>query len=322
MLKTLRNVALAVFACALASGLAQAEETRIFTDDAGRAVEIPVKPERIVSLHDLFFTLPLIELGKPPIGSHGRLLNDGTAYLRSSKMLTGIDFDNSDIAFVGSGIDIDPEAVAAVQPDLIILSTNQKPEMFEKIAPTVLLDFRKSDKYALYDQLAKITGTEDALRRLKSLYQSQIEQVKTAIDPAKVSVNVIAAIDGNVRSYRHYAALGKALNDAGFAMPEAVRHGESGQYADFSPEMLPEMDADIVIVTYRADFGHGPQVAYEELEALVPGFCRFLTACQEGRLYAIPRGKTFASSYGALGTLAYTVLALATPLAAPPATGE
>jgi iron complex transport system substrate-binding protein len=43
-----------------------AEPTQTFTDDLGRKVVVPVHPKRIVSLHDLDITIPLIELGVPP----------------------------------------------------------------------------------------------------------------------------------------------------------------------------------------------------------------------------------------------------------------
>lgn len=297
------------------SAPALAQETRTVTDDAGRVVEIPADPQRIVSLQDLFFSVPLIELGVLPVGSHGRSNGEGTQpFMRSSKMMTGVDFDTADIAFVGTGTEIDPEAVAAVEPDLIVLSTNQDPDVFAAIAPTILLDFDLSDKFALYDRLAEITGTEANLGLLKARYEQQLAQLKAVVDTQNISVNVIAAVEGQVRSYRHFAALGRVLDEAGFAMPEAVKDVPYGQYEDYSPEMLPEMDADLVLVTYRAEQGETPQDAYDQLEAVVPGFCSFLTACQNGRVIAIPRDETFVTSYNALGTLAYSMIALtATP---------
>jgi iron complex transport system substrate-binding protein len=47
-----------------------AEPTQTFTDDLNRKVVVPVHPKRIVS-HDLDITIPLIELGVPPVASHG-----------------------------------------------------------------------------------------------------------------------------------------------------------------------------------------------------------------------------------------------------------
>jgi len=301
----------------IAAGLAlvapaAAQETRSFIDDAGRVIEMPVNPERIVALQDIFFTVPLIELGIHPIGSHGRAGDDGQPFLRSSKMLTGVDFDNTDIVFMGTGTEIDPETVAAVQPDLIILSTNQDPQLFAEIAPTILLDFRRLDNFELYDRLAELTGTTASLELLKVRYGEQIAQLTRLGDPSGTSINVIAAVNGQVRSYARFAALGKVLQDAGFAQPDAVADVEYGQYSEFSPEMLPEMDADIIFVTYRAEFGETPADAFAQLEETVPNFCNFLVACQQGRMIAIPRDETFATSYGALGTLAYAVLAAST----------
>jgi iron complex transport system substrate-binding protein len=34
-------------------------------------VTVPLHPQRIVSMHDLDITIPLIELGVPPVASHG-----------------------------------------------------------------------------------------------------------------------------------------------------------------------------------------------------------------------------------------------------------
>ncbi len=110
-------------------------QTQTFTDDLGRTVTVPLHPQRIVSMHDLDITIPLIELGAPPIASHGRTRPDGSHYLRSSAQLTGVDFDNSDIRFIGTA-DIDLEAVAAARPDLIITepSRHVSVEQLEKIA--------------------------------------------------------------------------------------------------------------------------------------------------------------------------------------------
>lgn len=282
---------------------------RTVTDDAGREVQIPAQPQRIASLQDLFFSVPLIELGVLPIASHGRVVVGSPPFMRSSKKLTGIDFDNTDIAFLGGGIDIDPEEVARVEPDLIILSTNQDPAHFEQIAPTVLLDFRVEDKYALYDRLAEITGRETQLGLLKARYQEQLDELKSLTDPANTRINVIAPVQGNVRSYVRFAALGKLLEDAGFALPESMASVDYGQFQTYSPEAFPQMDADIVFVTYRAEQGETPADAFAQLEQTVPNFCDHLSACQRGKLLAIPRDETFASSYNALGVLAYMLIA-------------
>ena len=305
--------ALMGLAIALLAAPAFAQETRSFTDDAGRVVDIPLHPQRIVSLQDLFFTIPLIELGAPPVGSHGRVEDDGTPYLRSAKMLTGFDYDNTGMAFLGTGTEIDPEKVAAAEPDLIILSNNQKPEQYEQIAPTILIDFVTRDKYEIYELLAELTGTEETLARLDGRYAQQIEQIKRLVDTPNVSVNVFAALEGQIRVYRHFASLGRVLRDAGYGMPDAVKDIPDGENASFSAEMLPEMDADVIFLTYLAERGETAQDAYAQMEALVPGFCDYLTACKTGNLVAIPRDETTSTSYNALSMMAFTVLAATSP---------
>lgn len=115
--------------------------TRPFTDDLGRVVNVPLHPQRIVSLHDLDITIPLIELGVPPVASHGRTRPDGSHFLRSGALLTGVDFDHSTIKFIGTA-DIDIEAIVAAKPDLIITEPSRHTpiEQLEKIAPTVSID--------------------------------------------------------------------------------------------------------------------------------------------------------------------------------------
>src|SRR5690606_29945464 len=179
---------LAVLALSVAPAFAQ--ETRSFTDDAGRSVEIPVDPQRIASLQDLSITIPLIELGVYPVASHGRTTEAGEGFIRSSKVLTGVDFDNSDIEFLGNA-PIDLEALAALEPDLIVVNPNWNYgslEQVEIIAPTVVLDDTVRGDFGMYEALAEITGTTDTLAILKGRYDSQIEQIRRLIDTESISV--------------------------------------------------------------------------------------------------------------------------------------
>jgi ABC-type Fe3+-hydroxamate transport system, periplasmic component len=286
-----------------------AQETRSFTDDAGRTVDIPTAPLRIVSLHDLSITVPLLELGVTPVGSHGRTTAEGVPFIRSSDVLTGIDFDNSEIQFVGN-LPADVEAVAALEPDLIITTPWQSApiEQIEVIAPTVVLDDTSRGDFGMYDVLAEITGTEDRLTILKSRYEGQIAQIKRLIDTGSISVNVIQGVDGQVLSWHTYGALGRVLRDAGFTFPERVEAIPEGEFERMSAEALPELDADFVFVTYRTDTLETPADAIGHLEAVMPGFCDFLHACRENQMIVMPREEASASSYYGLGVLAYTVI--------------
>ena len=122
--------------------------TQTFTDDLGRTVNVPAaSAARIVSMHDLDITIPLIELGVPPIASQPAVRAWSAATICAPAQLTGVDFDNSDIRFIGTA-DIDLEAVAAVSRILIITepSRHVSVEQLEKIAPTVSIDHLQAQR--------------------------------------------------------------------------------------------------------------------------------------------------------------------------------
>ncbi|ODT71093.1 MAG: preprotein translocase YidC [Pelagibacterium sp. SCN 63-23] len=288
---------------------ALAQETRSFVDDAGRIVEIPAEPLRIVSLHDLSITVPLLELGVMPVGSHGRTSAEGEPFIRSSNVLTGVDFGNSDITFVGN-LPADIEAVAALDPDIILTTPWQTADVAQlaAIAPTIVLDETVRGDFGIYDALAELTGTEERLTVLRARYKGQIAQIRRLIDTENVSVNVIQGVDGQVLSWHTYGALGKVLRDAGFSFPARVDAIAEGEFDRMSAEALPELDADFLFVTYRTDTLETPGDATAHLEAVMPGFCDFLHACRENQMIVMPREEASASSYYGLGVLSYTVI--------------
>lgn len=297
---TMRGL-LAVFWLFSASALAQ---NQAFTDDLGRVVQVPVHPQRIVSLHDLDITIPLIELGVPPVASHGRTRPDGSHFLRSSAQLTGIDFANSDIQFIGTA-DIDLEAVAAAKPDLIITEPNRNVpiEQLAKIAPTVSIDHLLGSAPRIYAKLAQLTGTEARLAVLNHRYQAQIQQLKQTIDTAKISVSVIQANNGKVTVHHSYHALGRVLRDAGFRFPPLIDRIPDGERIDVSAEQLPELDADFVFATWRSDTGGKPQDELNDMEKVMPGWCDFMQACRSGHYILLPREEVISNSYAALSLL-------------------
>ncbi|KLF08208.1 preprotein translocase subunit YidC [Klebsiella aerogenes] len=285
----------------LCAGAAAAVDSQTFTDDLGRTVSVPLHPQRIVSMHDLDITIPLIELGVPPVASHGRTRPDGSHYLRSSAQLTGVDFDNSDIRFIGTA-DIDLEAVAAAKPDLIITepSRHVSVEQLAKIAPTVSIDHLQGSAPLIYRKLAQLTGSQARLAVLEHRYQEQIKQLKATVDPQQYRVSVIQANNGKVTVHHSYHALGRVLRDAGFRFPPLIDKIPDGQRIDVSAEQLPELDADFVFATWRSDTGGKPQDELKAMEAVMPGWCDFMRACRTGRYILLPREEVISNSYAAL----------------------
>lgn len=279
-------------------------QTQAFTDDLGRVVQVPLHPQRIVSMHDLDITIPLIELGVPPVASHGRTRPDGSHYLRSSAELTGVDFDNSDIQFIGTA-DIDLEAVAAAKPDLIITEPNRNVpiEQLAKIAPTVSIDHLLGSAPRIYGKLAQLTGTQTRLAVLDHRYQAQIQQLKRTIQTNNISVSVIQANNGKVTVHHSYHALGRVLRDVGFRFPPLIERIPDGERIDVSAEQLPDLDADFLFATWRSDTGGKPQDELNDMEKVMPGWCDFMRACRTGHYILLPREEVISNSYAALSLL-------------------
>ncbi|TDS99256.1 ABC transporter substrate-binding protein [Erwinia rhapontici] len=283
---------------------AAAVPTQSFTDDLGRTVVVPMHPKRIVSLHDLDITIPLIELGVPPVASHGRTRPDGSHFLRSSGLLTGVDFDNSSIQFIGTA-DMDIEAIAAAKPDLIITepARNVAVEQLEKIAPTVSIDHLKGGAPRIYSKLAQLTGSQAQLAILERRYQEQIKQLKHVVDTQHITVSVLQANNGKLTVHHSYHSLGRVLRDAGFRFPPLVDAIPEGGRVDVSAERLPELDADYIFDTWRADTGGQPADEIADMNRVMPGFCDFLRACREGHYILLSRDEVISNSYASLGLL-------------------
>lgn len=281
-----------------------AEPTQQFTDDLGRTVTVPLHPQRIVSLHDLDITIPLIELGVPPVASHGRTRADGSHFLRSSGLLTGVDFDNSSIQFIGTA-DMDIEAIAAAKPDLIITepSRNTAIEQLEKIAPTVSIDHLVGGAPRIYSKLAQLTGSQKQLAILERRYQEQIKQLKLMVDTQHITVSVIQANKGKITVHHTYRALGRVLRDAGFRFPPLIDSIPDGDRIEVSAERLPELDADYIFDTWRSDSGGKPQEELDAMNAIMPGWCEFLNACRSGHYILLPREETISNSFAALSLM-------------------
>ncbi|MCL6650709.1 preprotein translocase YidC [Agrobacterium rubi] len=296
------------------TSVAAAQETRSFQDDAGRTVVIPNRPLRIASLHDIDVTIPLIELGITPIASHGRVGIDGKPYLRSSAILTGVDFGNSGIAFLGA-VDIDLEALAEQKPDVIITAVGRPTPIatLEKIAPTIVIDPTKFGTAHAYRKLAELTGTEDRLAILDQRYRAGIEELKTAIDTKNISVSVIQPLNGKINIYHTYRALGQVLRDAGFQFPKIINDIPEGGRIEVSGERLPDVDADFIFDPYRSDTGGTSKEEIEAMDKVVPDFCGFLKACAEGRYVMVSREEAISNSYAAMALMTAVVKSAIAP---------
>ncbi|SFQ64149.1 iron complex transport system substrate-binding protein [Roseivivax halotolerans] len=281
---------------------AAAQEMRTFTDALGREVEIPVDPQRIIAIHDLTITMPLVELGAPVVGSHGRVRDDGSTYLRSVNTIFNVDFDNSDIEFVGAFNQMDFEAMAALDPDLIIARApwdEEIREQLEIVGPTVYVA-DVPEPFETYRQIADAAGMLPEFEARLGDYDALIEDARNwAPQLQGASYSKIQGYDGILWVAAGYGGLTQVLHALGmertdFAQAMADRGVVWGE--EVSAEVLPELEADYIFDTYRIDQDDTPQKAFDRLSDVFPGWCDLLSGCAQGRYILVPRehtGSTF-----------------------------
>jgi iron complex transport system substrate-binding protein len=300
MRKLIWTIALLAITALPASG----QETHPF-EAANGTIEIPVSPQRIVALNDQILTLPLYELGAPVVGSVGRVAEDGSHYLRGGMDTLGIDFSNTDIGYVGVFNAVDVEAIAALQPDLIIGGHYTDPaviDQLQSVAPTVVIDNASLGMVDTLRTLADITGKTGRFEARLQRYLSNVERLKSLIgNPEEISATLTFMFPAGEELWVYRANLGamtRVLDDLGFAQPAAVA-AIDGTEAAFSPELIQELDADFVFGFYRQQEDATPQNVMAAYEKFAPGFCDALTACRNGQLILLP-APAFGSSMASL----------------------
>lgn len=290
-----------------------AEGERLFAHHAGETC-IPEAPQRIVTLHDLTLTLPLVELGLTEriVGSMGRLYDGMTSpELGTVNYLTGVDFGNSGIAFVGMW-EYDLEAIAALGPDLIIGRPNNIDihDRLSAIAPTVLPGVDRPFLDYL-EEIARLGGAEDAFAAHRARYEARIEGLRAAVEaPGEIDVAILHASPDWVAVYDDFYALSQVMDDLGLSRPEAVEAlfaGDTGAYdhatsKDISAEAMLMADADLLILPYWFDEqGRStPAEVRAGMEAVLPGWCGFFRACAERQVVYLEATEVYSGSFASL----------------------
>ncbi|HEV2528224.1 MAG TPA: ABC transporter substrate-binding protein [Thermomicrobiales bacterium] len=223
---------------------------------------VPANPETIYS-YDFASIDTMLALGIPVAGA---------PVLENAGATTP--FDDLDAENIGSLFEPDYEAVAAGEPDLIIVagrSAAALPQLSE-IAPTIDLSFGTGDIVADLSAntmiLAELSGTQDQATEILNgitervaALQAQVPSLGTGMVIMTSGGSITALAPGNDRGGRGgliYSTLGiqPPLQDL-----ETATHGEP-----ISPEFLLEHDADWLFVIDRdAAIGETESAAAQEV---------------------------------------------------------
>lgn len=242
-------------ACGDDSGNSEADASVEVADDGPREVEhamgtteVPADPQRVVVLDSSFLDAALA-LGVTPIGASEASAGTGMPPYLADQV--------PDIAVVGLIEEPNIEAVAALQPDLILGAKVRHEALYDTlsaVAPTVFTESSgtnwKEGLAVTADALNKVDEAEALLEE----YESRADAVGEEVGAGETTASIVRfLLPDEIRLYGPETFSGTVLTDVGFTIPEQPWNEYS--MALVSAEQLGLADADVVFSTFYGGSG-------------------------------------------------------------------
>lgn len=284
MLKKLFSLLFAAFAALLLPACsvtpAPQSETRTVTDDSGRQVSLPMHPKRIVSLTYGTDEILTALVSTDHIASYSKYAGDD-----------GISFLTKDeVAKVGQRVDMEPEHILALAPDLVIASTSTPMQTVEVLTHSGIPVYVSAIPTTVEEMKEKVRGVAKAVHEeekgeaLVSDMESKLEALASklsAVSPDKERVALGMSFRGILG--KKGTLFSDVLRLAHVKDGAAVYEVPKGADAYLSLEILPKIDPDVILLpTWRVKAGDDTK-AFEEGLLSNPAL-REVTAVKERRL--------------------------------------
>lgn len=284
MLKKLFSLIFAAFAVLLLPACSVTpvpqREMRTITDDSGRVISAPIHPTRIVSL--TYGTDEILTALVPAerIASYSKYAGDD-----------GISFLTEDeVAKVGQRVDMEPEHILALAPDLVIASTSTPMQMVEVLTRSGVPVYVSGISTTVEEMKEKVRGVAKAVHEeekgeaLVSDMESKLAALASklsAVSPDKERVALGMSFRGILG--KKGTLFSDVLRLAHVKDGAAVYEVPKGADAYLSLEILPKIDPDVILLpTWRVKAGDDTK-AFEEGLLSNPAL-REVTAVKERRL--------------------------------------
>ncbi|MFI6418275.1 ABC transporter substrate-binding protein [Streptomyces sp. NPDC050842] len=211
--------------------------------------ELKAAPKRVVVL-DVGELDNVVSLGVQPVGY---------APSEGDEAIPGyLEKDAGTPKSVGTINNLNLEAIANLQPDLILgsqLRAADKYDELSKIAPTVFSirpGFTWKENYLL--NAAALDKTAEAKTKL-SAYETKAKQlgadIGAASGPNKPTISMVRYLPGKIRLYAKASFIGTILEDTGLPRPKNQQIDELA--AEISPEKIDDADADWIFTGVYGD---------------------------------------------------------------------
>ncbi|GBF76863.1 hypothetical protein PA598K_05371 [Paenibacillus sp. 598K] len=221
------------------SGQASEKPTRIVSTTLGD-VEVPLNPERVVVQ---YLMGDVISLGIVPIGISD--VYEGAAFSESV----------SEAEALGWWADWEPETIMALDPDLILVISEEDAYKFSKIAPTVFIpqgDMTQDERIAF---LGEVLGKQEEAAEVIATYDANLNKAKEELAQAGFDQYTVTVFESTEESIMEvhgdkYGAGGVVYASLGLNAPEKVKTKiiDKDSYSEaVSFEVLPEYAGDFII---------------------------------------------------------------------------
>lgn len=284
MLQKIFTLILAVLAALLLPACsvtpAPQSETRTVTDDSGRQVSLPMQPKRIVSLTYGTDEILTALLSPARIAAYSKYAGDN-----------GISFLTKDeVSRVGRTVDMEPEHILAIAPDLVIASTSTPMQTVEVLTHSGIPVYVSSIPTTVEEMKEKVRGVAKAVH--------EEEKGKALVSDMESKLAALASKLSVVSPDKERVALGMSfrgiLGKKGTLFSDVLRLAHvkdgaavyevpKGADAYLSLEILPQINPDVILLpTWRVKAGDDTK-AFEEGLLSNPAL-REVTAVKERRL--------------------------------------
>ncbi|GAM14329.1 ABC transporter substrate-binding protein [Mesobacillus selenatarsenatis] len=237
------------------------EETSYTVEHAMGSTTLEKTPEKVVILTNEG-TEALLALGVTPVGAVQSWTGD--------LWYDHIADEMKDVQVVGVESQVNVEAIAALQPDLIIGNKMRQEDIYEQlkaIAPTVFAEDLRGNWKNNFELYAKAVNKEEKGKEVLAAYDQRIEDLKEKLgDKVNMEVSMVRFMAGDVRIYHKDSFSGVILEQIGMARPES-QDKEDFAEKGVTKERIPAMDGDILFYfTYDEGDGKATEVEKEWIE--------------------------------------------------------
>jgi len=257
----------------------KAENTGYSVEHIMGTTPIDKTPEKVVILTSEG-TEALLELGVTPIGAVKPTTQDNFYDHVADKL--------KDVKIVGTELEVNVEAIAALKPDLIIGNKMRHEKIYDQlnsIAPTVFAETLRGNWKENFELYAKALNKEEKGKEVIAAYDARIADLKEKLgDKVNQKISMVRFMAGDVRIYQKDTFSGVIWDQLGFQRPDS-QNVDDFAIRNVTKEQIPLMEGDVLFYfTYETGDGAGSQLEKEWIDD--PLFNK-LEVAQKGNVHKV-----------------------------------